>query len=241
VVPDLGKGYAAGHSTPCVRLRDAVKRKSVGILLFLVVVSPACAGPIRGFCPPTQGEPSRSVYLVNHGWHAGVVIKREDISPDIWPESQDFPDAQYLEVGWGDRDFYQAPEFNLWLAFEAATWSSASALHVVGFRGPVGTYFPESEIIEIMLSPLGLERLIGRIEGSYAKDPAGVPIRLGPGLYGESMFYLSRERFHLLKTCNVWVATLLRSAGCPITPPYAIMVGNLVFQARRFGNVVQGR
>jgi len=56
---------------------------------------------------------------------------------------------------------------------------------------------------------------------------------LGPGLYGRSRFYASRERFHLFKTCNVWVATALREAGLPVTP--SINAGALMARLRALG------
>jgi hypothetical protein len=62
---------------------------------------------------------------------------------------------------------------------------------------------------------------------------------LGPGLYGNSRFYLSRETYHLFNTCNVWTARALRAAGLPITPARAISVESLMSQARKFGAVVQ--
>jgi uncharacterized protein (TIGR02117 family) len=214
--------------------------KTMAVLSFLIsLASLACAGPIENLYPPRESEPSGSVYLVSHGWHAGIVIKREDIPSDVWPENEDFPDAEYLEVGWGDQDYYQAPGFNLWIALKAAFWPTPSVLHIVGFNGPIESYFPESDIIELKLSQRGFKQLCGYIQNSYARDDSGKTIRLGPGLYGDSAFYLSNEKFYLFKTCNVWTAKAIRSAGCPITPFYAITVENLMFQARKFGRVLR--
>ena len=217
-----------------------MKAKRACILLIVIgVTGSACAGPIKSLYPPGNDEPSRSVYVINHGWHAGIVVKKEDIPRNIWPESQDFPDAEYLEVGWGDRDWYQAPGCNLWFALKALFWPTSSVLHVIGFNGPIESYFPESEIIELELSLRGFERLFGYIQDSYARDASGRTIRLGPGLYRNSSFYLSNKKFHLFKTCSVWTAKAIRSAGYPITPSYAITVGNLMFQVRKLGKVVQ--
>lgn len=217
-----------------------MKAKRACILLIVIgVTGSACAGPIKDLYPRRDNEPSRSVYVIDHGWHAGIVVRKEDIPHNIWPESQDFPDAEYLEVGWGDRDWYQAPGFNLWFALKALFWPTSSVLHVVGFNGSIESYFPENEIIELELSLRGFERLFGYIQDSHARDTSGKTIRLGPGLYRNSFFYLSNEKFHLFKTCSVWAAKAIRSAGYPITPSYAMTVGNLMFQVRKFGKVVQ--
>ncbi len=175
---------------------------------------------------------------MNHGWHAGIVLRLADIPAGTWPALVDFPDTQYLEVGWGDMDYYQTPDAHMGLILKAALLPSASVLHIVGFNGPVQTYFPYSEIIEIELSSAGFEQLSRTIAASFSRDKAGNITSLGHGLYGNSHFYLSKETYHLFNTCNVWTARTLRSAGLPITPARAVTVEDLMSQARKIGTVV---
>ena len=179
------------------------------------------------------------VYLVSHGWHAGIVLGRAEIPDNVWPAAGDLPDAQYLEVGWGDMDYYQTPDPHMGLIIKAALLPTASVLHIVAFSGPVQAYFPYSEIIRIELSSAGFEHLSRTIAASFATDEAGNITSLGHGLYGNSRFYLSRESYHLFNTCNVWTARVLRAAGLPITPATATRVESLMSQARNFGIVVQ--
>ncbi len=208
-------------------------------LLLLVVA--ACSAPVKGLFPPDENETAKSIFLVSHGWHAGIVVKRTDIPDGVWPEQNDFPESEYLEVGWGDRRFYQGPEPNLWTVVKAALLPTSSVLHIVGFSGPVPEYFPASEVIKIELSNKGFEKVCRYIADSYAKDESGNAIPLGPGLYGNSRFYLSGETYHGFKTCNVWVAKALRGAGCPITPALSIRVESLLSKARTFGTVIQSK
>ncbi|WP_456377242.1 DUF2459 domain-containing protein [Thiolapillus sp.] len=77
------------------------------------------------------------------------------------------------------------------------------------------------------------------IGDSFARNAAGSASDLGPGLYGNSRFYLSRERYHLFNTCNVWVARQLRRAGLPINPVRSIRVEGLMSRVRKFGRVIQ--
>ena len=74
---------------------------------------------------------------------------------------------------------------------------------------------------------------------SFAKDDAGQVMPLRPGLYGKSRFYLSRETYHVFKTCNVWTARGLRAAGLPITSAWTIQVDSLMSEVRSFGTLVQ--
>ncbi len=208
-------------------------------ILFLAVSCSTCAAPVRETLAPSESEPHKTIYLVNHGWHAGIVLRRADIPDNIWPKLGNFPDMEYLEVGWGDMDYYQIPDPHLGFILKAALLPTASVLHIVGFNGHVPAYFPYSEIIRIELSSAGFERLSRTIASSFALDKAGNTTSPSPGLYGNSRFYLSRETYHLFNTCNVWIARALRTAGLPITPATATGVGNLISQARKFGVVVQ--
>ncbi|HET8578830.1 MAG TPA: DUF2459 domain-containing protein [Methylomirabilota bacterium] len=200
-----------------------------------IVLGAGCLGPVADLHLPRLGEPRRTIYLVGHGWHAGLVIARADIPDALWPRHRDFPQGRWLEIGWGDRDFYQSPDPSLGLALRAAFVSRGSVLHVAGFDPEPAEYFPHAEILAIDLSPRGLEALLRFVEESHARGADGRPLPLGPGLYPNSGFYTALGRYHLFQTCNNWTAEALRAAGCPITPAYAIGVGNLMLQAESCG------
>jgi uncharacterized protein (TIGR02117 family) len=209
------------------------------LVVILLAACCACTGSVKELYPTAKDGPVFSIYLVSHSWHTGIVIKRADIPSGIWPESKDFSAAEYLEIGWGDWDFYQSREPGSWLTFKAAFWPTASVLHVVGFRGPLVRYFPYNEIIELELSQRDFKHLCRYLHNSYARDSPGVVRPLGPGLYGDSRFYPARGKFHLLNTCNVWAARALQAAGYPLTS--AITTGGVMSQARKFGRVIQSR
>jgi uncharacterized protein (TIGR02117 family) len=206
-----------------------------------LALSSACAGPVHGLYPPAEGEAVRAVYVISHGWHTGIAVRTDDIPSDLWPEHRDFAGAEYVEVGWGNRAFYMAPRGTLWLALRAVFWPTESVLHVVGFRGPVDRAFPLAEIVEIRVSDRGLRELAAFVQDAYARNPAGEPIRIGPGQYPGSHFYLAREKYFLMKTCNTWTASALRSTGAPVTPIFAVTAGGLMEQARKIGRRVSGR
>jgi len=209
-----------------------------GLALFLSVVFGACSAPVRDM--PLSDELSyKTIYLVNHGWHAGIVLRRADIADKRLPVIADFSDVDYLEIGWGDKDYYQTPDAHIGIIMKAALLPTDSVLHIVGFNKTVTSYFPNSEIIGIELSATGFEKLIRRIATSFARDAAGNLLSTGPGLYGNSHFYLSTEQYHLFNTCNVWTARLLQTTGLAMIPASAISVEDLMSQAREIGVVLQ--
>ncbi|MEQ1889172.1 MAG: DUF2459 domain-containing protein [Alphaproteobacteria bacterium] len=180
--------------------------KSVFILLI------ALAGALF---PPAQAR-TATVYVISHGWHTGLVIRRGDIPDGLWPEHAQAPPGEYLEIGWGEREFYQTRNPSLLQALGAALWPSPSVLHLVGFNGPVRERFAYSDVIALPADTGAMARLANYIADAYERDAAGHIKRMGHGLYGDSRFFAGQENFHVFRTCNVWTARALRLAGCPV-------------------------
>ena len=198
----------------------------------------ACAAPPPNPPLAPDGGPRIAIYLVAHDKHSGIAVRRADIPAGLWPESRDFPRAEYLEVGWGDRDYYYGRNQSLWDALRAAFGTNnPSVLHVAGVRGPLAESFPASEIIEVRVTRDGFDHLVRYIHDEYDRAGESVAAPLGPGLYGDSRFYPARQTFNLSRTCNVWTARGLRDAGLPIED--SITMEGVMSQARGIGKVVQ--
>jgi uncharacterized protein (TIGR02117 family) len=173
-----------------------------------------------------------------HEWHTGLVVKYDDIDTRLWPEKDDFPEALYLEVGWGDRDFYQTPRAGVGILLQAALKSPASVLFVIGLPTAVTRYFPYADILAIPLSRRGLEELVRFIHVTYKRDASGQTIPLGPGHnHRHSMFYLAEGDYSLFNTCNSWISKALRAAGLPMK--IALFAGGVMRQAQRYGRLIQ--
>jgi len=212
--------------------------KNLFAALLLAWMGAGCVGPVPGLFPPVAGVPKHAVYVVNHGWHTGLVLPRAELPAGLLPEAGAFATGEYLEFGWGEDGFYRAKEPGVVDGAKAFFWRNKSVLHVVGFRGPPGEYFPDCTVVRVELSKPGLVKLCAFVQESFAHDAAGKTLLLGPGLYGESKFYRATGSYYFPEICNVWTARALRQAGCPITPACAISAGNVMFQTRRFGTVV---
>lgn len=206
-------------------------------VMWCVVVALTCGcatTPGNQGCLPAENETVKVVYLVSHGWHAGIVLRRSDTPDAVWSTQSDFPDGEFLEVGWGDSEYYQTPDPHFAVALKAAILPTSSVLHIVGFNEWVASYFANSEVIRIELTEPGFAKLYRFIAASFARDKDGHVRPLGKGLYGDSRFYPSRETYHLFNTSNAWSARALREAGCPVKPG-TLTVDHLMSQARKFG------
>jgi hypothetical protein len=196
----------------------------------LCVLLCACAGAGAPAAVNAPAKPELTIFVVPQGGHTGIAVRRADIPAGLWPEKEDFPDAMFLEVGWGDRDYYMALSPGLWLALKAALLPTPSVLHVVGTREGPAQHFWQSEVIEIPVSRAGLERLLHYVHDAFDRAGADRAAALGPGQSPGSLFYPGRESFHLLRTCNVWTAGALRAADLPVRD--AITVEGILEQVR---------
>ena len=210
-----------------------------GTALAAALLFGGCLGPVPTLYPPSPHEPVKPVWVVSHGWHVGLAMRRADISTAIWPESAELGDVRFVEVGWGDGDFYPSPTPTSGLVLKAAFFSTSSVLHVTGLDRPVAEFFAGAPLVEIALSPRGFDALSGFIHETYARDDGGGLTKLGPALYGRGAFYRATLRYHALANSNTWAARALRTAGCPVTPAWAVAAGNVLWQARRCGRVIQ--
>ena len=208
--------------------------------LFLLLVVSACAFPTQEPHIRRAEIPAKVIYVVSHGWHTGIVLKTAEIPEMIvWPELADFAGNQYIEIGWGDRDYYQGPETTWVTALKAAFWSTRSVLHMAGFDEPVKTFFSSSDVIEVALTEEALKKLSGFIARTHLRMETEEKAKIRPGLYGNSRFYPAEGKFHVFHNCNTWVAEALRAGGLPMSQ-FTITAGSVMAQVRDFVDEVEG-
>ena len=97
---------------------------ALGLALALAVLACGCAAQSNpGTLPGADAQATtHRVHVVRHGWHSGIVVRAADVPMQAWPARREFADAEYLEVGWGDRAYYQAPDPSAWLGLRALLW-----------------------------------------------------------------------------------------------------------------------
>lgn len=204
----------------------------------LVVTLMAWGQSTGSSLPPT---PQIWISVVSHAWHTDIAVRMSDIPRANWPDWDRFPEAEFIEIGWGDRDYFMAPQETLALAWQAAFRSRGSALRVIWVDGPLDQYFVQSDVVEIPISSADLGQLVAYFRNSYALTPAGEPIDLGPGPLPASRYYLATGRYQVFSSSNQWTARALRSAGLPFVPEYSLTVGSIMCQAAQIGRVVRLR
>jgi len=205
----------------------------VAAWLAAVVLTAGCLTTQAADREAPASEPARAVWVIDHGWHTAIVVRRDDVDPAIWPEVGDFPQAGLVEVAWGDRDFYMAAEATAPLAVKAALFTSGSVLHIAGLDESTLEAIPAGDVVKLRISRSGFARMTRFVRDEYQRGGEGHSVRLGPGLYGASWFYAARGHYHLFNTCNTWVARALQRAGLDVSPAGVVTAGAVMQQVRR--------
>lgn len=198
---------------------------------------------------PAAG-PGREIAVIDHGYHAGVALRTADLRwAAIGIARRDpakaallralavrWPTAEWVEIGWGDRAFYQATarisDIQLDLALAAVLWPTPSVVQAVPLWQPPAEAFPHSGRHMLTLSDPGFARMAEAIAGAIAPGPNGLPAPVGPSLYGAGEFLPSSLSYHGLRTCNQWVAGLLRRAGVPSSWFWSVTSWGLMAELR---------
>jgi uncharacterized protein (TIGR02117 family) len=234
----------------------AAKRVALGLacitlILIAVALLTARSGD-RALYPPPPGAPTYDIFVVNHGYHTGVVLPREVVAKlagarghvALIAVAARFGAFPWIEFGWGDEGFYRevptAAALTVGLALRALFKpGNPSVLHVVGVGDDPAAVFVHSDVLRITLSEAGLERLMALLDATFARGPDGrIADDLGRGLYGPSLFYRAVGTFNLLSVCNHWVANLLDAAGVPTAPVLATLPYGLLLDLRWRSGVV---
>jgi uncharacterized protein (TIGR02117 family) len=168
--------------------------------------------PVSTEAPAACRSP-RSLLLVSHGWHTGIVLEGKDLARRVPALARDIGQEALVEIGWGEERFYQARETSVGMALRAVLQPNPSVLQVVPLPSPAREYFRHSEITELQLEEDGYAALVAFVAATFTRTAAQDVIPLSPSLYGRGRFYRAEGSFHAFNTCNTWVARALAEAG----------------------------
>ena len=211
------------------------KRYLIGLLLLLWLVTRISWGGAD-----VRVQDGSKVLLLDHGYHSGIVINRDVL--EKYAESvgqgwlKDFPQADWFEIGWGDRGFYYSvPTFEdvtFAIGARALLWPSDTVLHVATGQGDAKQVFAASGQIEFSIAEENTRNLIAALEAGSAGKQS-----LGHGLYLDSLFYPGNGKYHMFYTCNSWIADVLRHADIGASPLFAQSTKGLFWELNiRYGN-----
>lgn len=199
-------------------------------ILLLVLFS----GPLAA-----QEQKDRHViYISSISWHTGIVVPAYTIPNSFWSPGHDYSEAPYLEIGWGEADYYPYEGFNFWYAVKSVFWPTSSVIHINPLHREIEDYYFDTEVVKIEINNEQLEELRKYITEALKLDKNGRIIPAAKGKYADSYFYNAVEKYYFPKTSNVWAARALKRMNYSISPFWYQTTGCLLNKAKDYGEPV---
>ncbi|MES2245714.1 MAG: TIGR02117 family protein [Pseudomonadota bacterium] len=195
----------------------------LGLLLAITLyVAVACALVFLPANAKPQAEPATvEAWVLSNGVHTDLVFPVRSATVDwrqLFPLS-DFkappPDAEFVAIGWGDREFYlHTPtwgDLTAARAFGALSGGNRSLLHV--------TYLQRAQLrrgaYKLPLSQAQYAQLVAHVRATL---PSGRATQIAGAHYAnDDAFYEAQGSYHLFETCNTWTGRGLRRAGVTVS------------------------
>lgn len=180
------------------------------------------------------------VFLVKENWHTGIMFRIDDYTSGLLPALKYFKDYQFIDIGWGDADFYQTPGFDLFLAVKAILIPTPTVMRFDGYK------FPIEKIIEWREFALKFElpkerflKLINFISDHLIIDQNGDIVISKHESNSPVYFFKSKGEYHLFRTCNTWAAQALKSTGIDVDTFGLITASQLYSNFAGFAKVLK--
>lgn len=206
--------------------------RMMGALAWLVCAGclAACAA-VPPLPPADAGPRIHAVRVVSNGWHTAIFIRRAEVNATgLLPEVDDFPDAAFLEFGWGEHVYYPAEETTPGMVLRAALLPTPAVMHVAGrARTP---QLKDADVEVLAMTQGDLRRMVRAIAGEFVRPEGGRAEPVSRSLDLVSHYYDAHGTFHLFNTCNTWTARMLRSGGVNLSPSGVITADGLMMRLR---------
>ena len=203
-------------------------------LIFVLVLLEACTGmpPRRAVEGVVRAGPPMIVYVARRGWHIDIGFHVSDLEPPLAAVDQDFPNAQYLFFGFGDRR-YLVSRHKSFASMLAALWPGAGMVLATSVVTTPEEAFGAAQVIRLTVSAAQGREAQGFVWNSFVKTDGAVSFDAA-GPYEGSLYYNAIPTYSAVYTCNTWIAEALQTAGLSIHSVGVVFAAQLWSQLRSF-------
>lgn len=210
-----------------------MQRRATRIWIFAFASTLAALGCSDRPRPTLPEQGTHRVLVVRRSWHIDVGFSAAELLPPLASVLAEFPSAQYLEFGFGDRHYLMSPHHGPGTLL-AALWPGPGLVLMTALRAPPQQAFGAGNVIELRVTGRQLQQIQQFIWQSMTGDRSAArvsPVASGP--YAGSLFYAALPRYSALHTCNHWAAESLQSGQLPIRSTAVEFAGQLWSQTQR--------
>jgi hypothetical protein len=177
------------------------------------------------------GADSSTIYVARRGWHIDIGVAAADLSPPLNQAAAPLPGSRCVFFGFADKHYLLAANHNAPVLL-SALWPGASILLTTGLTNSPAEGFGAAHVITLNVTKDQMRDLQAFIWRSLrTQDDVLKVYRDGP--YEGSVYFLGKQKYSALHTCNTWGAEALRAAGFHVHTAGVIFAGQLWSQARR--------
>jgi hypothetical protein len=177
-----------------------------------------------------------SVFVARRGWHIDVGFAVADLTAPLNVIAAEFPGAQYLFFGFGDRQYLHAAHHGAPILLRAL-WPGQGLVLATALGAAPAAAFGRDSVVELSISRDALAKVQSFVWTAMSPAQRGAFEGVGgergmPGPYTGSLYLDSNTRYSALHTCNTWAAEALHSGGLRIRSRGVIFAGQLWRQVR---------
>jgi len=173
------------------------------------------------------------IYVARRGWHVDIGFAAADLQPPLTSLMNEFPGAQYVFFGFGDRRYFLARHHHA-PGLLAALWPGQGMMLATGLISAPPVAFGEGHVAALRVTPRQTRDAQAFVWQSLKKQSEDGSVKsYAPGPYGGSVFFDATPKYSAFHTCNTWAAEVLAAGTLPIRSAGVVFAGQLWTQVRR--------
>ncbi|MHB8475746.1 MAG: DUF2459 domain-containing protein [Steroidobacteraceae bacterium] len=185
----------------------------------------ALAMPAQDAGDGTSTRPA-VIYVARRGWHIDIGFAVADLEPPLASLANEFPQAQSLFFGFGDRHYLESEHHAP--AMFAALWPGRGLILATRLTSTPQAAFGAPHVMAFEVTTRQAREAQAFVWRSLADHQS-----LAAGPYEGSRYFAATARYSALHTCNTWAAQAFAAAALPVRSAGVIFAWQLWGQLRR--------
>lgn len=187
-----------------------------------------------------SNEEQYIVYVVNQDIHTDFLMPKNQLMDSVLKSLKIFGNYTYIEIGWGDAEYYMSDEFDLIIAAKALITLTGSVLRMESFKNKFEQIIPRYNfVIELKLSREQYLSFLNYINNSLAKNIKNQYVIPKTANNGDVRFFRSGLTYTIMHTCNSWTANAIRASGLEFPTCMMLMTEQIYREVLKFGVIVK--
>jgi len=223
------------HANTQVDKFKTLNRIAAGIIILLICGNNSFAFPCSDSVKTT---PNLKIYLIKNYWHVGIILPVDNYTLSRLSVLEQFNEFPYVDIGWGDEDFYQNPDVDYVLGAKALLVPTSSVVRIQGRSIRINNLIKWSDYaVSLLVTERQLNNILEFIDNSLTRIDGGSYLIVSKDEYREIIFFKSDKKYHLFYTCNTWIADALNYAGFDIEEDRVLTAQHLFEELIKIGIV----